>query len=147
MTAVLHSAAIYVFLLLIFRIAGKRSLAKITTFDLVLLLIISESTQQALTGQDYSLTQALTVIVTLVLLDVGLSLVKQRLRGFDRVMEGEPIVLVADGRPLRDRLAKERMDEDDVLEAARQLQGLERMEQIKFAVLEKSGHISIIPYS
>lgn len=78
MESVLRAAAMYVGLLIIMRIAGKRSLAQITTFDFVLLLIISEATQNAMLGQDFSLTNAFIVIITLVTLDIGLSLLKRR---------------------------------------------------------------------
>ncbi len=78
MDAVLRAGAIYLVLLLIFRITGKRSLAQITTFDFVLLLVIGEATQQALLGNDFSITNAVIVIVTLLGLDLGLSLVQSR---------------------------------------------------------------------
>jgi uncharacterized membrane protein YcaP (DUF421 family) len=61
------------------------------------------------------------------------------------VIDGVPIIIVADGKPLKDRMAMERVDEEDILGAARERQGLERMDQIKYAVLERSGGISIIP--
>ncbi len=70
MESVLRAAAMYVGLLIIMRIAGKRSLAQITTFDFVLLLIISEATQNAMLGQDFSITNAFIVIITLVTLDI-----------------------------------------------------------------------------
>jgi len=145
METVLHGVAIYVFLVLVFRLIGKRSLGDVTTFDFVLLLIIGESTQQALLGEDYSLTNAALMIVTLVGLDVGLSLVKQRFPRLERWLEDLPLVLVENGKPLRERLDKVRVGEDDILESARRLQGLERMEQIKYAVLERNGDITIIP--
>jgi uncharacterized membrane protein YcaP (DUF421 family) len=145
MDAVLRASAIYFFLLLIFRLSGKRSIAQITTFDLILLLIISEATQQALLGQDFSLTNAFLVIVTLVGIDIGLSLLKQRSPRIEKILEDEPLIIVEDGRPLLDRMKKVRVDEEDVLIAARILQGLERMDQIKYAVLERNGGISIIP--
>ena len=145
MDAVLRASAIYFFLLLIFRLSGKRSIAQITTFDLILLLIISEATQQALLGQDFSLTNAFLVIVTLVGIDIGLSLLKQRSPRIEKILEDEPLIIVEDGRPLLDRMKKVRVDEEDVLIAARVLQGLERMDQIKYAVLERNGGISIIP--
>jgi uncharacterized membrane protein YcaP (DUF421 family) len=145
MDAVLRATAIYFFLLLIFRLSGKRSIAQITTFDLILLLIISEATQQALLGQDFSLTNAFLVIVTLVGIDIGLSLLKQRSPRFEKILEDEPLIIVEEGRPLLDRMKKARVDEEDVLIAARILQGLERMDQIKYAVLERNGGISIIP--
>ncbi|ABF45754.1 MULTISPECIES: DUF421 domain-containing protein [Deinococcus] len=147
MDAVLRSAAIYLFLLVIFRVAGKRTLAQITTFDLVLLLIISEVTQQAMVGNDFSLTQAMLAIITLVGLDIGLSLWKQRSSTLERLVDSVPVLILENGRPLKDRMQQLRVDESDILNAARELQGLERLDQIKYAILERSGHISVIPKS
>jgi uncharacterized membrane protein YcaP (DUF421 family) len=145
MDAVLRGLSVYVFLLIIFRISGKRSLGQVTTFDFVLLLIIAETTQQALLGDDYSMTNAFLLIGTLVGVDIGLSLLKQRSSKLDRLLEGMPLVIVADGAPLKEYMDKERVDEEDVLHAARELQGLERMDQIKYAVLERNGDITIVP--
>lgn len=78
-------------------------------------------------------------------MDIALSLWKQRSPQVEKFLDGVPLVIVEEGRPLKDRMAKARVDEDDVLTAARELQGLERMDQIKYAVLERSGGISIIP--
>jgi uncharacterized membrane protein YcaP (DUF421 family) len=85
------------------------------------------------------------VIVTLILMDVLISLVAQRSRLAGKLIEGVPMVIVADGKPLHDRMRKARIELTDVLEAARHTQGLERMDQIKFAVVETSGGITIIP--
>ena len=145
MDSVLRAAAIYVGLMIILRLSGKRSLAQITTFDFVLLLIIGEATQNALLGQDFSLINAMLVIITLVGLDIGLSLLKRRSKKLDKLIEDVPLVIVADGVALQDRMDKSRVDVDDVLNAARHLQGLERLDQIRYAVLERSGGISIIP--
>jgi uncharacterized membrane protein YcaP (DUF421 family) len=145
MDSVLRAAIIYIALMIIMRLAGKRSLAQITTFDFVLLLIIGEATQQALLGQDFSITNAIIVIVTLVALDIGLSWVKRHSRVLDKILDDVPLVIVEDGVALKDRMAKARVDEEDVLNAARHLQGLERLDQIRYAVLERSGGISIIP--
>jgi len=147
METILRALAIYTFLLLVFRFSGKRSLAQTTTFDLVLLLVVGEATQQAVVGDDYSITTAMLAIVTLVGLDVGLSVVKERFRPLERFVDDMPLVIVEDGRPLRERMDKERVDEEDVLAAARNLHGLERMQQIKYAVLERNGAISIVPRS
>lgn len=146
MEPVLRAAAMYMILLVLFRIAGRRTLAEASTFDFVLLLIISEATQQAMTGSDYSVTNALLVIGTLILLDVLFTFLLNRFRGLDKAVNGLPLVVVAQGQPLRERMASARVDEYDVLEAARRTRGLERMDQIKFAVLERSGGISIIPF-
>ncbi|HFJ9880555.1 TPA: DUF421 domain-containing protein [Pseudomonas aeruginosa] len=144
MDSILRAAALYLVLLVLFRIAGRRSLTDITTFDL-LLMIIGEATQQALLGDDFSLVNAVLVIVTLIVIDVGLSLLKLRHPKLDTLIEGSPTLIVEYGRPLHARLAEARLREEDILLAARETQGLERMEQIRFAILEKNGKISIIP--
>jgi uncharacterized membrane protein YcaP (DUF421 family) len=143
MESVVRALAIYAVLLVLFRITGKRSLGQITTFDFILLLIISEAIQNGMVGSSYSLTNALVLVTTLVSVDVGLSLLKRRSPRLDRYLEGTPLVIVEGGRPLADRLDRSRVDEGDVLSAARR-EGLERMEQIKYAVLERNGQISII---
>ena len=147
MDAVLKATAIYVALLVIFRLAGKRSLAQITTFDFVLLLVIGEATQQALLGNDFSLTNALLVIITLIGLEIGLSIVQQRFPKLGPLLDDVPLVLVDNGQPIAERLRKTRISEQDIMHAARSLQGLERMDQVKYAVLERTGEISIIPQS
>jgi uncharacterized membrane protein YcaP (DUF421 family) len=145
MDGVIRGAVVYMFLLLLFRLSGQRTLAQITTFDLVLLLIISEASQQALIGNDNSMTHGAIVVTTLVGLNIVLSLIKQRSKGMENMLEGMPLVLVDDGKLLPERMNKVRVDEDDILEAARDCQGLERLDQIKYAVLERSGAITIIP--
>jgi uncharacterized membrane protein YcaP (DUF421 family) len=143
--SVLRAAAIYLVLLVLFRVAGRRTLSEMTSFDFVLLLVIGEATQQALLGEDFSLINAVLVIVTLIMLDVLISWVTQRSRIAGKLVEGVPMVIVADGKPLHDRMRKARIELADVLEAARHTQGLERMDQIKYAVVETSGGITIIP--
>ncbi|MBE7172509.1 MAG: DUF421 domain-containing protein [Williamsia sp.] len=145
MNPVIKGAAVYLFLLIIFRIMGRRSMAEITTFDFVLLLIIGEATQQALLGDDYSLTNALIVIVVLVGVDLVLTFTKGKFKVFDKIIDGAPLILVDKGVMLRIRMKKTGIEEDDILEAARMLHGLEAINQIKYAVLERDGSISIIP--
>jgi uncharacterized membrane protein YcaP (DUF421 family) len=145
MDTVFRALGIYFGLLLILRASGKRSLAQITVFDFVLLLILGEATQQALIGDDFSMTTGLLLIVSLVGTDMTLSYLKEKFPPIDRWVDGLPLVIVEDGKPLSDRMTQSRVDEGDVLAAARERQGLERMEQIKYAVLERSGGISIIP--
>jgi uncharacterized membrane protein YcaP (DUF421 family) len=141
---VLRAAAVYLLLLVVFRLAGKRTLAQVTSFDLVLLLIISEAVAQALVGDDFSLVNAALVVLTLVLLDVALGFVKRSHKA-GRWLEGLPVVIVENGRLLRDRMDRSQVDEDDVLTAAQRQLGLERLDQIKYAVLERSGGIAVIP--
>ncbi|MCB2255025.1 DUF421 domain-containing protein [Pseudomonas chlororaphis] len=146
MDSVLRAACIYLVLMVLFKIAGRRSLAELTTFDLVLLMVIGEATQQALLGEDFSMTNAVLVIVTLIAIDVGLSLLKLRFGGFARLIDGGPTVIVEHGRLLRERMRQARLVEADILEAARTTQGLTRLEQIRFAVIERNGKLSIIAY-
>jgi uncharacterized membrane protein YcaP (DUF421 family) len=145
MESVIRGLVIYFFLLLVFRISGKRTLAENTNFDLVLLLIISETTQQAMVDSDHSVVNAFLLIMTLTGASVGMSLLKQRLPGLEKWLEGTPLLLIQDGKMLKHRMDKVRVDEADILEAARALHGLERLDQIKHAVIERSGAITIIP--
>lgn len=145
MDAVIRAVAMYVFLLVLFRIAGRRSFSEMTSFDFVLMLIIGEATQQALLGEDFSFINAVVIIVTLIGIDVGFSILKRRFPKFDTLVEGQAMLVVEDGRPLKQRLDRARITEDDILEAARELRGLDRMAQIKFAVLEANGKITVIP--
>lgn len=147
MDAVLRGAMIYFFILFLMRVTGKRSLGQMTAFDFVLLLIIAEATQQAMLGDDFSVTNALIVTTTLVMLDTALSFAKRRSAAIDKVLDSAPLVLIDDGRVLGERVGKAHLDEADILAAARELQGIERLEQIKYAVLERSGGISIVPKS
>ncbi|MNF92001.1 hypothetical protein D3C84_746290 [compost metagenome] len=135
----------YVALMLLFKIAGRRSLAELTTFDFILLMMIGEATQQALLGDDFSVTNAILVIVTLIAIDVGLSLLKQRSGWVSRLIDGEPTIIVENGKLLRQRLRHARLVEADIMEAARSSQGIEKLEEIKFAIIERNGKISVIP--
>jgi uncharacterized membrane protein YcaP (DUF421 family) len=145
MDSVLRAASVYLILMVILRVAGKRTLAQVTVFDFILLLIIGEATQQALLGEDFSIINAAIVIATLVLLDIALSVLKQRWPRLDRVIDDAPVVIVDNGRLLWDRMNKARIDEQEILVAARELHGLERLDQVKYAVLERHGGISIVP--
>jgi uncharacterized membrane protein YcaP (DUF421 family) len=136
---------VYFFLLLVFRISGKRTLTENSNFDLVLLLIISETTQQAMVNGDHSVSNGFLLIMTLVGASVGLSLLKQRMPAIEKWVDGTSLVIVENGRMLKDRMDKVRVDEADILESARRLQGLERLEQIKYAILERNGEITIVP--
>src|SRR5918998_1046559 len=145
MDSVVRAAAVYLALLLLFRIIGKRTLAETGAFDFVLLLIIAEATQQAMIDDDNSMTNAFLIITTLLALNVGFSLLKQRSPLVDRLIDDVPVLLFADGHPLTERMDQARVDERDILQAARETHGLERLDQIKFAVLERDGSISIVP--
>ena len=146
MDSVLRALAVYAFLLVLFRLAGKRSLSEMTSFDFILLLIISEAIQQALLDDDSSMTNGLLVVLTLVGINIALSLLKQRSETLDKLLDGTPEIIIDNGRLLRERMNRARVDEGDIMQAAREQQGLERLDQIKYAVLERSGGITVIPW-
>jgi uncharacterized membrane protein YcaP (DUF421 family) len=145
MDSILRGVIVYLFLLIVFRIAGKRTLSEATAFDLVLLLIISETTQQAMVDNDHSMTNGALLVLTLVGTDILLSVLKQRLPILDPILDGTAVILLRDGHVLENRLSRERVDKNDILEAARSQRGLDSLDQIKLAVLERGGEISVIP--
>ena len=145
MDSVLRGLVTYFFLLLVFRIAGRRTLSKATTFDLVLLLIISEVTQEAMVDDDHSVTNSALLILTLVMTSLGLSEIKQHFPRVKNLLEGGSIMVVRNGKLLHDRMNELRVDEDEILEAARASQGLSELEQIKYAFVEPNGEITLVP--
>jgi len=145
MDAVLRALVVYFVLLIIFRIAGNRTLAQMTSFDLILLLIISETIQQALIGSDQSITHALLLVLTLVGAAVLLSLLKQKSPTLERLLEGAPVVIIEKGQVHQERMDKMRVDEADIMEAARQQEALRRLDEIDWAVVERNGDITVIP--
>jgi uncharacterized membrane protein YcaP (DUF421 family) len=144
MESVFRGLAIYFALLVIIRLSGRRTLAQMTPFDLVIVLVISETTQQAMLGDDFSITNAILLILTLFLSDILLSYLKNWSPFAARVIDGVPTILVANGVAHREALRGCRLQMDDVLEAARNQQGIESARDIRFAILEVSGNISII---
>ena len=145
MDTVLRAIVVYLFLLVVLRLAGQRTLSEMTTLDFVLVLIVSEATQNALLDGDRSLTTGLVVILVLVSLDRLAAALKSRSKAIERIVEGTPLLLVDHGRVLEDRLARSRVTLDDIMQAARQRQGIGSLERIRYAVLEASGGISVIP--
>lgn len=145
METVLRAAGIYLVLMIVMKISGRRTLMQMTSFDFILLLIISEATQQALLGDDFSVTGAALTIITLFSIDILLGMLKERFPAAERMIDGTPIILIENGNPLSERMKKAGVDIDEVLLAARSSQGLERIDQIQFAILEKNGQISVIP--
>lgn len=146
MDSVVRVTFIYFFLLVIIRITGKRTIAESTPFDLVILLIIGDLVQEAIVDDDHSLTGCIIIITTLMTLEVALTLIKYHFKKAERVMDGLPMVIVDNGEVLKERMEKSRIEIDDILEAARINKGYTNMSQIRYAVLEKGGEISIIGY-
>lgn len=144
MDTILHTALMYLVLLSIFALFGKRSLSEVTLFDLVILLILSEVTGEVLLGEQ-SVTAATLSVVTLLTLSWAFDVLTFRSKRFDKLLNDSPTLLLERGRVIEERAREFRVDEDDILQEARASQGLERLDQIKYAVLERDGQISIIP--
>ncbi|POP44270.1 hypothetical protein CHU32_02355 [Superficieibacter electus] len=144
MDMIIRAVAIYLVLLVVFKIAGRRTLLQMTSFDLILLLIISEATQQALLGNDFSITGAALTIITLVVIDMLFGMVKKYVSGAESMIDGSPVILVENGELLYEKMKLADISCDDIMASARNNQGIYKIADIKFAILERNGHISII---
>jgi uncharacterized membrane protein YcaP (DUF421 family) len=145
MNPVFRSIVMYAVLWIVFRIGGRRTLAEITTFDFILLLIIGDATQQALVGDDYSITTAALVIVTLMLLDIAMGRLAISGDGMRRFIESAPVIVIEHGKPLNAVMRAEGVDLEEIMAAARELHGLQKLADIKYAIVERHGGISIVP--
>ncbi|MGE3109007.1 MAG: DUF421 domain-containing protein [Phycisphaerales bacterium] len=145
MDMLLRAVVMYVLVWSLFRLSGRRTMSEMTTFDFVLLLIIGEAVQQALLGEDYSLTNAAVVVLTLITLDRFVTILRARSRHFERIVEGEPLLIMANGVLMTESMRRERINESDILHAARQAHGIDSLHQIAHVILEPSGDMSVIP--
>jgi uncharacterized membrane protein YcaP (DUF421 family) len=140
---VFRGIAIYFFIYLLTRVIGRRELSSLAPFDLILLIILGDSVQQGLTQDDYSVTGAFIAVGTIAALQVATSWVSFRSRRLRSVLEGEPTVIVDDGKPIERNMRRERLVLEEVMEEAR-LQQIDSIDQIRWAVIETSGNISFI---
>jgi uncharacterized membrane protein YcaP (DUF421 family) len=144
MDLAIRAVVLFCFVYLLTRIIGRRELSSLEPFDLILLIVMGDAIQQGLTQDDYSVTGALIVVGTFAVLQVLISFLSYRFPKLRPALDGEPIVIVQDGKPLERNMNRERLTVEEVLVQARQQQ-LTSIEQIEWAVLETSGAISIIP--
>jgi uncharacterized membrane protein YcaP (DUF421 family) len=145
MEMVIRVAVIYAFLMVGLRLMGKREFGQLSPFELVTLLLIPEILTDALTADDSSLTAALTSVSTLLVLVFLTSVLAYRSPTFGRWTEGEPQVLVRDGHLVPSAMHRERVSPEEILAEMHKV-GLERLNQVKWAVLETDGRISFIPW-
>ena len=143
MDIVLRAVVVFAFLLVLTRVIGRRELSSLQPFDLILLIILGDAVQQGLTQDDYSLTGALLAVGTIAVLQVFVSWIGYRFPRARPVLEGTPIIVVQDGEVIERNLKRERLDVEEVAEAARQ-QGIAHLSQVQWAVLETTGKISFI---
>ena len=144
METVVRVAFVYVFVWACFRVLGKRELTQMSPFELVTLLFIPQLFSRALTRQDYSMTNAVIGASTLFLLVFLTSAASYRSRRFARIVEAQPRVLVRRGQLVDAHLDRERIPARDVFSAMHKV-GLERLDQVEWAILEGDGKISLIP--
>lgn len=144
MNLVIRGIAVYLFILIVFMVAGKKTISEATTFDFVLLLIISEVAQQALFGKDYSLSGCFILVATLVGIDLLLAALKFKSHKLGNWSDGHPLIIINKGVILHKRMRLSIVLEEDILHAALQ-NGISILEEIEYGVLEKDGSISIIP--
>ena len=143
MDIALRGTALFFFVFLVTRVIGRRELSSLQPFDLILLIILGDAIQQGLTQDDYSVTGAIIAVGTMAALQVLTSYVSFRLPWARRVLDGQPIVIVQDGRVIEENLHRERLTVEEVAEEARGQQ-IASLEDIQWAVFEPSGKISFI---
>jgi uncharacterized membrane protein YcaP (DUF421 family) len=135
---------VYLALLAGLRLAGKRELGQMTPFDLVVILLIANAVQNAMVGPDTSVTGGLIAAGVLVSVNYGVAAARERLPWLRRAVEGTPTLLINDGRFVQEHLRREGLEEDEVLMAIRE-HGVSDVKDVRIAVLETDGSISIVP--
>ena len=143
MDLVLRATFVYFLILVVTRAVGRRELSQMEPMDLILLVVIGDMVQQGVTQSDESVTGTLIVISTLAALTVGTSYVSFRIRRLRPLLEGDPIVLIADGEVNERALRRQRITDDELASEARQ-QSIGSLKDVRYAILESGGKISFI---
>jgi uncharacterized membrane protein YcaP (DUF421 family) len=139
-----RATAIYLAVLIALRVFGKRVVGQFTLIDLVLILLLANAVQPAMTGPDTSLTGGLVIIVTLILVNRAIALARARFPFIQRLVESTPTTLARDGAWVPGALEREELSEEDVIMALHE-HGLTDVSEVKLAVLEGDGMISVVP--
>jgi uncharacterized membrane protein YcaP (DUF421 family) len=146
MDIVLRSIVLFVFLVVLMRVIGRRELSSMEPFDLVVLIVVGDLVQQGVTQQDYSITGAVLAVGTFGVLTVFVSWISFRFPRVRPVLDGRPVVLLEDGKPIEVNLRRERITIEELAAQAR-VNGIEKLERVKWAVLETGGQVSFIKRS
>ncbi|MEO5629488.1 MAG: YetF domain-containing protein [Thermomonas sp.] len=141
---VLRSIVIYVLVIVLVRLSGKRAVGQFTPFDLVLVILIGNAVQNGINGGDNSLTGAAIMASTLIVLNYLVALLTARHRSFEKIVEGEPVVLARDGQVFKQVLRRELISQHDFDEALR-LNNIDDVAEVEVALLETNGRISVVP--
>ena len=146
MDLVLRTIVAFFAILLATRVIGRRELSGLEPFDLIMLVVLGDLVQQGVTQSDYSATGAVVVVATIGVLTAGTAWTSYRFRRIRPLLEGQPIVLVENGRPIERNLRRERLTLEEI-EAEARLQQIASLDDVRWAVLETNGRISVIPRS
>lgn len=145
MQIIVRAFVMFVFLWFCMQVMGRKELAQISPFELVLLVVMGDLVQQGVTQQDSSVVGAMLAVGTFVASILALSYVTFRFKRTRDVIEGRPVVLVRDGRPLPRSISYERLTLDDVKDAARE-QGIADLRDVRIGLLESDGKFSFIKF-
>jgi uncharacterized membrane protein YcaP (DUF421 family) len=143
MDIVLRSVVAFCFLILLFRVIGRRELSSLEPFDLILIVVIGDLVQQGVTQSDYSVVGIVLSVGTFVMLVVALSFLTARVPRLRPVFEPAPLIVVQDGKVIEEKLRQERLTAEEIAAAARQ-QRIASLEDVQWAVLEGNGRLSFI---
>jgi uncharacterized membrane protein YcaP (DUF421 family) len=143
MDVVVRAFVVFVLLYVLMRVIGRRELSSLEPFDLILLVVLGDLVQQGVTQDDYSVTGILLAIGTIALLQLGVSFANFKFPRLRPLLDGEPIVVVQDGKPIEANLRRERVTIDDLAAAAR-VQNIATLDEVQWAVLETNGTLSFI---
>lgn len=141
---VLRTAIVYLFLVAALRLSGKREVGQMTVLELVVILVVSDAVQNSMVGDNTTLWGGLVAVITLLGVDFALKALTRRSKRVREAIEGEPRLIVRNGRLLKHAIKEEGIDADDVRAAIRS-HGLAHIEDVRAAVLETDGSISVIP--
>ena len=140
---VVRSVIIYAVFFVGLRLFGKRELGQFTVFDLVLVLLVANALQPAITGPDSSVTGGVLIIIILLLINRGVAMLRSRWPAFDRLIDPPPTIVLQDGQVVQKNIDKEGLSQADVEMACRE-HGIEKLSDCKLAVLENDGSISVV---
>ncbi len=143
MEIVLRAVAVYVILWLLLRAMGKRELAEVTAFELVILVVLGDMVQNGVTQEDMSVTGSTLAVATMGLLAVGSSVVGYRFRRTRPILDGEPSIVVRDGEVVADVLRMQRITRDELHEAARK-KGIADLAVVRWGIVEADGTFSFV---
>jgi uncharacterized membrane protein YcaP (DUF421 family) len=143
MDIVVRAAVVFAFLVFLTRVVGKRELSTMQPFDVILLVVLGDLVAQGVLQSDYSVTGVLLAAGTMAILTVLVSFLAYRVRFLRPVLDGEPVILLQDGKPIEPNMRRERITDAELAAEAR-MQSIESLADVKWAVLETNGRISFI---